>query len=134
MKSEIKELWLEDLRSGNYKQAQGTLKGEQQKGVRASYCCLGVLCNIYKRETGEGAWTKDGSFDVGKEKDTSGVLPVRVRNWAGLNKTNPRVQSGGKYNDLASLNDGDAIDSNGESMDRKTFKQIADLVEVCIPG
>lgn len=37
--------WVKALRSGNYKQTQGTLKGELiNKGT--GYCCLGVLADI----------------------------------------------------------------------------------------
>jgi hypothetical protein len=43
---EDKNLWLEALRSGKYKQTVGFLK-VQREGERF-YCCLGVLCEILK--------------------------------------------------------------------------------------
>ena len=36
--------WVTALRSGKYKQQQGTLKGEE------GYCCLGVFCSINGKE------------------------------------------------------------------------------------
>lgn len=43
MNAEIKQKWVEALRSGRYEQAQGTL---QRTGEEAGYCCLGVLCDV----------------------------------------------------------------------------------------
>jgi len=40
MTPELKALWLNALRSGEYSQTYGTLKGG------AGYCCLGVLCHV----------------------------------------------------------------------------------------
>ena len=40
MNAEIKQRWVDALRSGEYEQTRGTLhKGD-------SYCCLGVLCLV----------------------------------------------------------------------------------------
>lgn len=44
MHQEIKEEWIEALRSGKYKQATGKLR------VDDSYCCLGLLCEIQGAE------------------------------------------------------------------------------------
>lgn len=38
---EIKNKWLEALRSGKYKKGSGRLRDEKN-----NYCCLGVLCDI----------------------------------------------------------------------------------------
>jgi len=45
MNSEWKAKWLEALRSGDYKQVAGMLKGQGEDGV-VGYCCLGVLAEI----------------------------------------------------------------------------------------
>lgn len=42
MTPEFKAQWIEALRSGRYKQAQGTLYRQTVDG----YCCLGVLCKV----------------------------------------------------------------------------------------
>lgn len=44
MNSDIKAKWLTALRSGEYIQGYGKLK--RGKGKLATYCCLGVLCDI----------------------------------------------------------------------------------------
>lgn len=49
-KENIRE-WIKVLRSGEYKQSSGELKGE------SGYCCLGVACMIHKipyKERGHG--------------------------------------------------------------------------------
>jgi hypothetical protein len=40
MDAQIKQKWVEALRSGKYQQGQGILKGGNE------YCCLGVLCEV----------------------------------------------------------------------------------------
>lgn len=44
MKIEDKTLWLEALRSGNYKQTDGFLKVKREG--KYFYCCLGVLLDL----------------------------------------------------------------------------------------
>jgi hypothetical protein len=51
MKPDIKQKWVNDLKSGEYKKGKGYLHKED------TYCCLGVLCDLYQKETGQGAWT-----------------------------------------------------------------------------
>ena len=41
MNSRVKALWLEALRSSQYRQTSGQLK--KRRGTQAMYCCLGVL-------------------------------------------------------------------------------------------
>jgi hypothetical protein len=43
MKPEIKKMWLEALRSGQYKQGGGALRPHGGN----EFCCLGVLCNLH---------------------------------------------------------------------------------------
>ena len=45
MKQEIKEKWVDALRSGEYQQGTGYLKVIHENGD-AKYCCLGVLCEL----------------------------------------------------------------------------------------
>lgn len=44
MNPEIKQKWVEALRSGRYKQEKGALLVQASGG--AGYCCMGVLCEI----------------------------------------------------------------------------------------
>jgi hypothetical protein len=41
VKAELKQKWIDALRSGNYPQGQGCLKSPNLE-----YCCLGVLCDV----------------------------------------------------------------------------------------
>ena len=44
MNPEVKQKWIDALRSGDYEQGSEKLRGVN------GYCCLGVLCDIYSRE------------------------------------------------------------------------------------
>ena len=46
MNTQIKQQWVTALRSGEYTQARWNLQTEQ------GFCCLGVLCDLYAKETG----------------------------------------------------------------------------------
>lgn len=50
MKPKIKKLWVDALRSGQYKQTKNKLQTNE------GYCCLGVLCDIYAKQTKKGSW------------------------------------------------------------------------------
>lgn len=121
MNQEIKTKWLEALRSGNYKQGTGNLR----RGI--NYCCLGVLCDIYHKETGKGEWK--GMSNIGetfcffaeKSKNTL-VLPNDVGAWAEfgpININNPHITVG-EDNDIeiSYFND------SGYS-----FRKLADIIE-----
>jgi hypothetical protein len=113
MKKEIKALWLTALRSGIYKKGEGALNDQQH------YCCLGVLCDIYQKQTGEGRWeaADDGTlhFRIG-EADERDVLPNDVVDWAELPDRNPYFD---EYRAIAEYND--------ES--ETTFEDVADIIE-----
>lgn len=87
MKPGIKRRWIEALTSGKYKQGR-----DQLKSPESEYCCLGVLCDLYRRSTERGEWSTspiDGSpfFRVtrGEEISEYDVLPPEtVLAWAGL--------------------------------------------------
>ena len=49
MKKELKEAWIDALRSGDYRQAEGSLKFERTPGD-IGYCCLGVLCKVLEKK------------------------------------------------------------------------------------
>ena len=118
MDSTIKEKWLAALRSGKYKQGANALRSRQNK-----FCCLGVLCDIHRKETKIGKWGKDFSgkfYFINTKKSTEefktiGILPKIVMLWAGLKDNNPVINGA---QTLASLND------RGDS-----FEKIADIIE-----
>lgn len=51
MKKEVKEKWLNALRSGEYQQCKGALKRGEN-----NFCCLGVLSDIYQKENPDLKW------------------------------------------------------------------------------
>lgn len=66
--AEEKRLWLEALRSGKYKQTKGTL-GRKNLDGSASYCCLGVACEVFG--PGLGDERADRRLPVAGEKRES---------------------------------------------------------------
>lgn len=139
-----KALWLEALRSGDYLQAKGVLKGERyhykdeyDEGTKfLGHCCLGVLSEVAPPECGEfqteehdsRAWTfcqPDGYLE-------SGVLPQTVRDWSGMHHPVGAVivgtiSPGGDYHSDFEVVLADLNDSGGF-----TFEQIADIVEYAL--
>jgi hypothetical protein len=91
MRPEIQTKWLAALRGGEYQQSHGALKRISDDGSE-QYCPLGILCELYRAETGAGEWV-DGctawrsgnvlDFKVGKGVSDAGVHPL-VAEWAGL--------------------------------------------------
>lgn len=105
MKAEIRQRWLEALRSEKYSQGRNLLRQEGN-----AFCCLGVLCDLvdpdgWRFEEGLGRYDHSGYV---------GHLPGAVGAVAGL--------VGDQCFTLMGMND------NGQS-----FAQIADWIEANIP-
>jgi hypothetical protein len=117
MHSDIKQLWVEALRSGEYIQDRGQLRSSR------GYCCLGVLCDLYD----PAGWATYGhSYDEAMRL----ALPENVAAWAGIMNDPYFISNSPDYADfvnetrlnwiyLTSLND-DA---------RMSFAAIADVIE-----
>lgn len=124
MNSQIKQKWIDSLRSGKYQQGQSKLYSGD------GFCCLGVLCDIYAKEVGDKSWVmKDPDYKFDAEKfdywyfdDQSECLPECVQDWAELNEKDPvvtnRVVGEDYVTTLASLNDRGV-----------TFEDLADMIE-----
>jgi hypothetical protein len=100
MNEQIKEKWIQALRSQEYKQTKSILRDEY------GYCCLGVLCDIYSKEMNV-PWGKDYSHSYYYYYfDNTETLPIEVIEWAELNNESPSVtvENGDKV-ELAELND-----------------------------
>ena len=95
----MRKKWIEALRSGNYQQGRGMLKGP------LGYCCLGVLCEI----SGMGTWFDSYYYEIEDER-SGAVLPVKLREKIGL--------SAEQQTNLIGMND------SGD-----TFLEIADWIE-----
>lgn len=82
MNPEIKDMWVDALTSGEYKQGQNVLQCSN-----GEFCCLGVLCDLYMKATGNGQWVIDYSwghkFVTGTQEDSCAPTPD-VMEWAGL--------------------------------------------------
>lgn len=91
MNPEVKQKWVEALLSGEYKQGTGRLRTKTITTVpfdpRDLYCCLGVLCDIYRKETNE-VWEEKKDHNqccsvflfMGERHG----LPEEVSRWSGL--------------------------------------------------
>ncbi len=121
MNEHVKELWIKALLSGEYRQEQGLLAYKHDtEGL--GHCCLGVLCEVYRQETGKGEWVDLGGhlkFVDGGGDYSDTCLPDHVQEWAGVSE-DPLVVVNRKRIPvpLSSLND------EGE-----TFEEIASLIE-----
>ena len=127
MNSEIKQKWLEALRSGEYIQGKNHLAKEGQ------YCCLGVLCDLAVQEgilrpgevdeDGIIVYQSAGSAVNDRSYSESSTLPRQVKEWAGLNHRNPYFREpderGVRMSHFLS-----ALNDNGS-----TFTEIADKIE-----
>ncbi len=85
MKKEIADMWCAALRSGEYTQGRGSLCTVNDDGKQ--FCCLGVLCELYKQH--------DPSMDVRYSHQTADSkfvlynsyscnLPPEVCLWSGV--------------------------------------------------
>ena len=109
MLTENQEKWVEALRSGDYEQTQGCL--QDSKG----YCCLGVACVVYEKETG---WKLPRNTDGFYSGIHLGLSFSKVRRWLGLNGNE------------APVNDPDIECLTGLNDEKEyTFEQIAEVIE-----
>ena len=93
MNAEIKDNWVAALESGEYEQGKNYL----HSGTR--FCCLGVLTDLYiKAHPEQGGWTPRDSgtevttFFFGPDREDYSVLPIVVRDWAGLDAASPLIE------------------------------------------
>jgi hypothetical protein len=106
MKKEVAEKWVKALRSGDYKQGRGSLKG------RGRYCCLGVLCDLSEQGVfvrGEYRKSKESLLYSDKE------APGFVRTWAAMKRSANEL--------LIRKNDG------SDKIKKHSFVEIANFIE-----
>ena len=107
MNPEIKKIWIEALRSGEYEQGRYCLEN-----IEGQFCCLGVLSHIaWKNGICERSFTNNYMI---KYDDSKGFLPPSVMKWAGLKERSPII----KEKTLSLYNDSES-----------SFSEIADLIE-----
>jgi hypothetical protein len=118
MNPEIKAKWVAALRSGEYQQGKAHLQTGDGK-----FCCLGVLCDLYRKETGHGYWTtyyNDKAFNLPGESTSPYYPPLEINKWVEreTNWVKVSITINGLSRPIAEHNDGGA-----------TFTQIADALE-----
>lgn len=88
--------WVDALESGEFKQAREKLTGESIDDPEESgYCCLGVLCELYRRDHPHTSrWNGDifvsyGINECGEEvaSSSSETLTEQVSRWAGFSNS-----------------------------------------------
>jgi hypothetical protein len=128
MNPEIKQLWIDALRSGQYKQGRGKLKTETD-GV-CYYCCLGVLCELYQKEHPQTEIYEEKIYKEEPNKKicyfggSCSYLPQEVANWAELTSRDPSLKG---MNGLGVSCSSSASDWN--DLAGVAFSAIADMVE-----
>jgi hypothetical protein len=118
VKTEIREEWVAALRSGEYRQGIGKLRGSGD-----TFCCLGVLCDLAEKagivRSHNNTYSGDYMYYFEDGTEEKSILPITVQEWAGLPQQNPYViPFDTDSHSLAECND--------EGMD---FNRIADLIE-----
>ena len=122
MNPEVKQKWIDALRSGKYEQGSEKLRSV------SGYCCLGVLCDLYAQEHNT-EWEFRGNEDTNLQPQDywyfdkeSEFLPESVMNWAKLFR-NPMLR----------IEDDDMFEVNEEvstlNDEGYSFSTIADLIE-----
>jgi hypothetical protein len=93
---QVIEKWADALESGQFEQAENCLRTSPTDNY---FCCLGVLSELFRLETGQGEWKQrhDGKrgidvtvfeLDGVEEKD---YLHPKVVQWAGLGDKDPVI-------------------------------------------
>lgn len=110
MKPEIKKLWVNALRSGAYQKCTGALRRYRFDSDKCEYCALGVLCDLYIKETGALRWEptdRDYYSLSDSEADfmRTGSLPTSVVEWAGLPGDDPYMSTDEERLSVSEFND-----------------------------
>lgn len=113
MNQQVKQQWVQALRSSQYEQTTNYLRTQQ------GYCCLGVLCDLYAKEHNDVEWDVAGGVDYEFLSEIQS-LPEEVVQWAGLSDEDPYYFEADVERNihLAEINDAGA-----------SFEKIAQLIE-----
>lgn len=111
--TEARKVWVDALRSGEYKQGYNRLETAQ-----GTYCCLGVACDLYIKHEGDLTRTVD-EYNVVIFGDQTAILPDRVCEWLDLKPWGDLKTPIEYMTTLTRLNDSLSCD----------FRQIADVIE-----
>ena len=127
MNPEVKQKWIDALRSGKYEQGSERLRSV------SGYCCLGVLCDIYAKEHNT-EWEFRGNEETNLQpmdywyyEGESEFLPESVMDWAGLKVPNPSLRIDVEDNDEDNWYYQDEIANVNDS--GYTFNDLSKLIE-----
>ena len=127
MNPEVKQKWIDALRSGKYEQ------GSEKLRTVTGYCCLGVLCDLYSQEHNT-QWEFRGIEETNLQPmdywyfgDQSEFLPESVMDWAGLKTPNPNVRIDVEDGDEDNWYYQDEIANVNDS--GYSFNQIAEVIQ-----
>jgi hypothetical protein len=117
MKKSLKTKWIAALRSGKYTQGFNRLRKDD------TFCCLGVLCDLYRQDHSPARWYA-GEF-IDEKNEAAFSMPTRaVQKWAGLDEDD--IQLLAYHNDPLSIS---SPSSTLTSLPPHPFEDIADLIE-----
>lgn len=125
MNKDVKKMWVDALRSGTYLQGKNYLHRTD-----GSFCCLGVLCDLYSRHAAPVGWvmTDDGDHYMFGHTQVETYIPQVVADWADLSINSNEVVEvwyDGAKRELVVLNDGD----ERSGIMSISFAEIADAIE-----
>ena len=104
------------MRSGEYRQSKYALRDDK------GFCCLGVACDLYSKETGKGEWKIETVISNRYSfRGEQSALPSDVSDWLGIPKEHRAVE----YNTDARL----FFSLLSDNDTGKSFAEIADIVE-----
>ena len=114
MNQDVKNLWVDALRSSEFTQGRGALRTKDNR-----YCCLGVLCDLYLRQTNDDvSWEYHDVFLGYGLYGEKAVLTEKVIKCSGIVNYNGKINVNNVETSLVSLNDKGC-----------SFNEIADLIE-----
>ena len=124
MDAELKQRWVEALRSGEYQQGEENLHKQLPNG-KDLYCCLGVLCDIEGVPAEEDGRYGDGSLAFTYE-GAEFMLPISLKKRWGLEREipNPSVSLNNKAREVEIAHHLAFMNDNG-----KSFDEIAEWIE-----
>jgi hypothetical protein len=137
MKPEIRDRWTAALRSGEYEQGCLYLLNHNK------YCCLGVLNDLYAKDTEGAVWASISDMHPWFPEDTPenpehlvvnnerllNFIPLSIAEWAGFTEEDFEALTPPSPGHPATLNTMSWAFVNMNDRDHKTFAEIADVIE-----
>ena len=126
MKRSVAREWIKALESGRYRQTKSILGAYNHVRHRAEFCCLGVLCEVAKKDGLEIEKLRAPDASTYRYDQEDAELPGSVQKWSGLS-----TPSGGRLNEngfeidsLATLNDGGSSFKDIAAVIRKEWRTL----------